>query len=51
MCCTKTHTKPDQKCPDYEWSSFQMAGTIAIDIAQLVENWTILNPIFKKFRF
>ena len=30
---------------DFEWSSFQMVGTIAI--AQTFENLTIENPIFK----
>ena len=39
----KNQLKSEQKCPDFEWSGFQMVGTIAREraIAQSFENWTI----------
>ena len=39
----ESHTKS----PDFEWSGFQVAGTIA----RPFDNWTIWNPIFKKSKF
>ena len=40
---------PGQECPDFEWSGFQMVGTIAK--AQPFENWTLWNATFKKSQF
>ena len=37
----KHHLKSGQKCPDFEWSSFQMVGTIAIAKAWPFANQTI----------
>ena len=39
----QNHLKFGQKCPDFEWSSFQMVGIIAMTIAntQPFENQTI----------
>ena len=47
----KWDLKSDQKCPDFERSSFQMAGTIAVTTAQPFENRTICSLIFKKSGF
>ena len=49
----KNHLKFRQKRPDFEWSGFQMVGTIAIAIgkARLFENWTIWNTTSKKSGF
>ena len=46
----KNHLKSGQKHPDFEWSGFQMVGTIAIAIAKAgpFKNWIIWNPTFKK---
>ena len=45
----KNHFKSKQKYPDFEWSGFQIVGTIAI--ARPFENQTIGNLIFKKSIF
>ena len=39
----ENHLESGQKCPDFEWSGFQMVGTIAIAIAKALQfkNWTI----------
>ena len=39
----KKHLKSRQKCCEFEWSGFQIVGTIAIDKvkARQVVNWTI----------
>ena len=42
---SKTIWNLDKKCPDFEWSVFQMVGTTSI--AQPFENRTIWNPTFK----
>ena len=46
----KNHLKSRQKCPNFEWSSFRMDGTIAIAIAKArpFEKRTIWNIIFNK---
>ena len=43
----KNHLKSGQKCLDFEWSGFQMVGTIAKAKAWLFKNRTIWNPTFK----
>ena len=45
------HLQSGQKRTDFEWSSFQMVGTIAIAKARTFENRTIWNLTFKKSRF
>ena len=39
----QNHLKSEQRCQDFEWSRFQIVGTIAKaeSIAQPFENWTI----------
>ena len=45
------HLKSWQKCPDFEWSGYQMVGIIAIAKAWPFENWSIWNLIFKNSGF
>ena len=49
----KNHLKSGQKCLHFEWSGFQMVGTIAVAIAKArpFENRTIWNPTFEKTGF
>ena len=46
----KTHLKSRQKHPDFEWSGFQLVGTISIAIGHCISS-TIWNTTFKKSGF